>query len=455
LSAVTELTEPEWVRPIAWWLAYPLGFVGAYPEGAAGPPAPGEHRLGRIQAWLEYLKGQGVNAVALGPIFKSETHGYDPLDHMTLDPRLGEDSDFDAFVAEAHRLGLRVQLDGVFNHVARSHPRVQVAMADGLDSPSMKWFKPLEFGDGEIELDTVAGSDNLIELNHNEPAVQNYVVDVMRYWLDRGIDSWRLDSAFRVPTSFWAEVLPRVRETHPDAYFVAEVINGDYAAFVKASTVDSVTQYELWRAIWSSLDKGNLHQLAWALDRHNALLETFVPTTFIGNQDTSRIASMIRDRRHLPHAVALLAMLGGTPIVYAGDAHGATGFRDAGPDGKRAVRQEFPANPHDLDVDLQSYEVFETYKQFFALRRRNQWLHRAQTETLAVEDKFIVLRVFPHPEDGTGQSLLLLLNLDDEPRERPTDVGPHVFLACDPETARTGVLAPHGWAVAAGEPDTQ
>lgn len=451
-GAVTELTEPDWVRPIAWWLAYPLGFVGAYPEGAAGPPAPGEHRLGRIQLWLEYLKKQGVNGIALGPIFKSETHGYDTLDHLTLDPRLGEDADFDAFIAEAHRLGMRVQLDGVFNHVARTHPRAQVALADGLDSPSMRWFKHTDYGDGDYALATVESSDNLFELNHNEPVVRDYVVEVMRHWLDRGVDSWRLDSAFRVPTSFWADVLPRVRETHPDAYFVAEVINGDYAAFVKASTVDSATQYELWRAIWSSLEHKNLHQLAWALDRHNMLLETFVPTTFIGNQDTSRIASMIRDPRHLPHAVALLAMLGGTPTVYAGDAQGATGFRDEGPGGKLAVRQEFPADPNAMTLDLDTSEIFETYKQLFAVRRRNPWLHRAQSEVLLVENEHIVIRISQHPDDGTGQSLLLLLNLADTPRERPADIAPHVFLACDPETGATGVLAAHGWAVAAGSP---
>jgi len=440
------------VRPIAWWFAYPLGFVGAYPEGDAGPPAPGEHRLGRIQLWLEYLKKQGVNGVALGPIFKSETHGYDTVDHLTLDPRLGEDADFDAFIAEAHRLGLKVQLDGVFNHVARSHPRAQIALADGLQSPSMAWFKPVDFGEGDLALEHVEGSENLIELNHRAPVVRDYVVEVMRHWLDRGIDSWRLDSAYRVPTSFWADVLPRVRETHPDAYFTAEVINGDYAAFVKASTVDSVTQYELWRAIWSSLDQKNLHHLAWALERHNHLLDTFVPTTFIGNQDTSRIASIIRDPRHLSHAVVLLAILGGTPIVYAGDAQGATGFRDEGPGGKLAIRQEFPADPNTLTLDLDSHEIFETYKQLFALRRRNQWLHRAQCEMLLVEDEHIVIRVVPHPEEATGQSLLLLLNLADTPRERPAGVDAHVFLACDPETGRTGVLAAHGWAVAAGAP---
>src|SRR4051794_38220608 len=111
-------TEPEWVRHAIWWHVYPLGAVGAFPA-PDGPPGPDEHRLRRLVAWLDHVVALGASGIVLGPIFASTTHGYDTVDHLRIDPRLGDDSDFDELVAQAHRRGLRVLLDGVFNHVGR------------------------------------------------------------------------------------------------------------------------------------------------------------------------------------------------------------------------------------------------------------------------------------------------------------------------------------------------
>jgi cyclomaltodextrinase / maltogenic alpha-amylase / neopullulanase len=115
------VTVPPWVRHVIWWHVYPLGFVGAFP--AAAPPVPGEHRLRRVAEWFDHAIQLGASGIALGPIFASRTHGYDTSDHYHVDPRLGDDDDFDYLVAEAHRRGLRVLLDGVFNHVGVDCPR--------------------------------------------------------------------------------------------------------------------------------------------------------------------------------------------------------------------------------------------------------------------------------------------------------------------------------------------
>jgi cyclomaltodextrinase / maltogenic alpha-amylase / neopullulanase len=361
------VTEPEWVRHAVWWQVYPLGFTGAYPD--RGDDAP--HRLGRLQAWLDYAIELGVSGLALGPIFASETHGYDTVDHLRIDSRLGDDGDFDALIAAAHDRGLRVLLDGVFNHVGRGHAAFRAALRDGPAAPTASWFT--RAGD---DYATFEGHPGLVALNHAEPAVADMVTDVLRHWLDRGADGWRLDAAYAVPAGFWATVLPRVRETHPEAYFVAEVIHGDYPEFVTASTVDSVTQYELWKAIWSALNSANFFELSWALDRHNGFLDTFAPLTFVGNHDVTRIASQLADERDLPLALAVLFTAGGTPSVYAGDEQAYRGVKEDRTGGDDAVRPAFPDKPADLVP--YGWPTYRVHQELIGLRRRHAWLHRAR-----------------------------------------------------------------------------
>ncbi|HOW93945.1 MAG TPA: alpha-amylase family glycosyl hydrolase, partial [Mycolicibacterium fallax] len=119
------MTEPDWVAHAIWWQVYPLGFVGAYPSEQ--PPGPAAHQLARVTAWLDHAQALGASGIALGPIFASRSHGYDTTDHFRIDPRLGTDDDLDALVAAARERGLRVLLDGVFNHVGTEFPRYRAA----------------------------------------------------------------------------------------------------------------------------------------------------------------------------------------------------------------------------------------------------------------------------------------------------------------------------------------
>ena len=129
---------PDWVRHAIWWQVYPLGFVGAFPAGI--PPAADEHRLSRLVDWLDHAIGLGASGIALGPVFASRTHGYDTTDHYRIDPRLGDDADFDRLVDEAHRRGLRVLLDGVFNHVGTDFARYRDAV-ERSDPGAVAWFR--------------------------------------------------------------------------------------------------------------------------------------------------------------------------------------------------------------------------------------------------------------------------------------------------------------------------
>ena len=148
-------------------------------------------------------------------------------------------------------------------------------LAQGREAPTASWFRlTWPEGGGAPEYADFEGHGALVALNHAEPAVADYVTEALTHWLRRGADGWRLDAAYAVPAGFWATVLPRVRAEFPDAYVVGEVIHGDYPEFVKESTVDSVTQYELWKAVWSALNDGQLLRAGWALERHNGLSAT-------------------------------------------------------------------------------------------------------------------------------------------------------------------------------------
>ncbi|MGW1344574.1 alpha-amylase family glycosyl hydrolase [Kribbella sp. NPDC002412] len=373
-----------------WWQIYPLGFTGA--EQSASPAVV--HRLGRVENWLDYAVELGCSGLLLGPIFASETHGYDTVDHFRIDPRLGDDADFDRLVAAAHERGLQVALDGVFNHVARSFA-----------GPS-EWFRRREDG----SLDNFEGHEHLVALNHSDPAVARYVADVLSHWLGRGVDAWRLDVAYAVPPEFWRAVLPR--EEFPDAWFFGEVIHGDYAEYVAASGLDSVTQYELWKAIWSSLNDGNFYELAHALGRHDALLDTFVPQTFVGNHDVTRIATQLADERHLGHALAILFAVGGVPSIYAGDEQAFRGLKEDRAGGDDAIRPEFPDSPGELDPS--GWPTYRLYQELIGVRRRNPWLTRARTQVEHLANETIALR----STDGDSD-LVLLLNISDEAQTFP------------------------------------
>ncbi len=394
------MSAPAWVQHAIWWHIYPLGFVGAFPAQPA--PAPQEHRLRRIIAWLDHAVTLGASGIALGPVFASRTHGYDTTDHYRIDPRLGEDTDFDDLVAQAHQRGLRVLLDGVFNHVGTEFPRYQAALAG--DSEALRWFH----GGRPERFRTFEGHDELITLNHRSDAVIDYVADVLSHWLDRGADGWRLDAAYAVPQRFWAQVLPRVRAHHPDAWFVGEVIHGDYAAMVAESGYDSVTQYELWKAIWSGLNDANFHELDWALQRHNEFLDAFAPQTFIGNHDVTRIATQLDDVRHVPHALALLMTAGGVPTIYAGDEFGFRGRKEERAGGDDAVRPEFGSPP--IPVDDSGAAMFALHQYLIGLRRRHPWLHTARTAALLLDNRHYIY------ESRSGDdALIVALNLTDHP----------------------------------------
>ncbi|MGK5678261.1 alpha-amylase family glycosyl hydrolase [Actinoplanes sp. URMC 104] len=398
----------EWVDHVIWWHVYPLGFGGG---------------LGKLAGWLDYPLELGANGLQLGPVFASETHGYDTVDHFRIDPRLGDDAQFDALVAACRERGLHVLLDGVFNHVGR-----------GFQAPQ-SWFKGTVF----------EGHGSLVELDHDNPEVLAYVVRVMRHWLDRGVSGWRLDVAYGVPPAFWRAAVGQVRETHPEAWFTGEVIHGDYATWLRESGLDSITQYELWKAVWSSLNDGNLWELAWAHKRNNEVLAAGLPLTFVGNHDVTRIASKLTDERHLGHALVVLFTTGGVPSVYYGDEQGYRGVKEDRPGGDDEVRPPFPERP--ADFSAYGKPVFALHQRLIGMRRRHAWLVRAHTS----EEHLTNTAAAFVATDGEHR-LVTLLNIGDQPYGFPIPPdGLRLIETHDEDLSREVLTVPaHGWSILEG-----
>lgn len=414
----------EWTDTVIWWHCYPLGFVGGEARSGDLPPGVVRHRLGRLHDWLGYVVELGCNGLLLAPVFHSTSHGYDTLDYYDIDPRLGDLADFDALVADATGRGLRILLDGVFNHVSREHPLVTRALAAGPDSAAGRWLKWVEGYPYCFE-----GNLDLVELDLTHPPVIDEVVAVMSHWIARGVDGWRLDAAFAPGAAAWRPIVERVKAAHPDAWILAEVLTDDFVEFVAASGVDSVTQYELWKAIWSSMNDVNLHELAWALTRHTEFQKHFRPQTFVGNHDVTRIATKLHDPRHVMLAAALVSMLPGVPSIYAGDEQGFTAEKLDQPHGDNPVRPPFPPTPQGLLP--YGAPIHAAYRRLIGIRRRHPWLVDATASVREVTNESIVIDLVG---GGAGQRLALALNVGGMPRRVDGAlVAPHDFLVLGDE----------------------
>lgn len=431
-------------RSEIWYHLYPLGFLGADDQnpapGAVGGPI--SHRLADLVGWLDQLVDLGVTGLLLGPVFESGSHGYDVVDPFRIDRRLGSEMDLVRLIDECHQRSLRVGLDVVFHHVGRGHAYFVDVLAHGRESARSDWFH-VDFdrqGDDGFSYANFEGHDQLVKLNHANGQVLDWAVDVAGYWLDRGVDALRLDAAYAIPAAFLATFENRVRALRPDLLLVGEVIHGDYVAIAKASRLASVTQYELWKAIWSSLNERNFYELAHALDRHSDFCQHFVPWNFVGNHDTTRIATKLIDRRHLAHALAILFTLPGIPAVYAGDEQGAEGTKYDREGGDAEIRRPLPYQPAELAGD--SLLIWQMHRELIAVRRARPWLVDGALKVTHLGNRSIAFEV------RSQQHLLVtLLNTDD--RSVPCAIPPGLVPVAGHAVAKPEAteLPAHGWGI--------
>jgi glycosidase len=329
----------HWAHDAIFYHIYPLGLCGAPQRNDFHSPA--QPRLDRLHVWVDHIAGLGANAVYLGPLFESTSHGYDTVDYYHVDRRLGDNRTLARLADALHARGLRLILDGVFNHVGRDFWALADVRQNGPASPYCGWFQGLDFGRASPYGDPFVyqgwnGCLDLVKLNLHHPAVREHLLGAVEAWVrEYGIDGLRLDAADCVELGFLRELAAFCRRLRPDFWLVGEIIHGDYRTWANPQTLDAVTNYECYKGLYSSHNDRNYHEIAYALNRQFGAggLYTGLPLyAFADNHDVSRVASILHERAHLYPLYCLLLTMPGAPSVYYGSEWGVEGVKVNGSD---------------------------------------------------------------------------------------------------------------------------
>lgn len=330
-----------WFDEAVIYQIYPLGLCGAPAENDGVQ----EHRILRVLDWVEHIKALGADTVLFNPLFESDRHGYDTRDMTRVDCRLGTNEDFAKVCAALHEAGLRVMLDGVFNHVGRGFWAFQDVREKKWDSPYKDWFHVsfdgnTEYNDG-FWYEGWEGHNELVKLNLYNPAVVDYLFRSIRGWVEQfDIDGLRLDVAYSLAPEFLKQLRSFTAGLKADFALMGETLHGDYNRWMNDEMCHSVTNYECYKGLYSSFNCMNMfeigHSLArqfgpeqWTLYKGKHLL------AFLDNHDVERIASILQNKEHLRPAYGLLFGMPGTPAVYYGSEWGIEGKKS---DGDAALR---------------------------------------------------------------------------------------------------------------------
>lgn len=377
----------KWYTEAFFYHIYPLGLCGAEPENpllngrdAKGEDASITHRLEEITGWLLHMKELGITALYLGPLFESESHGYDTLDYFTVDRRLGDNQDLKNLVKECHQLDIRVILDGVFNHVSRHFFAFEDVLKNNKDSIYVNWISGLDLagnnssGDG-LSYEGWDGHESLVTLNLENHDTREHLFDAVRFWIDTfDIDGIRLDAADCLDDNFIQDLSLVCAHKKDDFFLLGEIIHGDYTHWANPNMLHSVTNYEVWKGLWSSIKDRNMFEIAWTLKREfgdEGLYRGLPLYNFADNHDVDRIIEKLDNPVHLYPLYLLMFCIPGIPSLYYGSEIGLKGAKN-GPDDSgmrpRLRIDEFMRNAEHYDLAGTIARLAEIRKDSIALK---------------------------------------------------------------------------------------
>ncbi len=401
-----------WYDEAIFYHIYPLGMTGAPKQNIYGEP---EHRLNTLIPFISEIKKLGCNALYIGPLFESVGHGYETTDYKKLDARLCTNEDLTAFVAECHKQGIRVVLDGVFNHTGRDFFAFQDIKRHRESSIYRDWYCNVnfygnnEYNDG-FSYDNWGGYDLLAKLNQHNPEVRDYICDVIRFWVKEfDIDGIRLDAADVLDFSYMQMMRQIANEVKPDFWLMGEVIHGDYIRWVNGDTLHSVTNYHLHKALYSGHNDHNYFEVAHTVKRLYEMggnkpdgLKLY---NFVDNHDVERIYTKLNNKSHFIPVHILLYTLPGVPSIYYGSEFGIEGQKERGSD--------------------YSLRPAISYEQYVAKTQNNNFVNlisrlgkiRTETKALSYGDYKELLLTncqYAFARNYNGQSVIVTVNNSDD-----------------------------------------
>lgn len=312
---------------------YPIGFCGAPHENDGKP----EHRILHVLDWIDHFRKLGVTRILFNPLFESDRHGYDTRSFTEVDVRLGTNEDFRRVCEALHQAGIGVVLDGVFNHVGRGFPYFCDVIEKKWDSPYKDWFY-INFNDSWAEdgftYQNWEGHNNLVKLNLQNPDVRSHLFSAVDQWIEEfHIDGIRLDVAYCIDRAFLRDLSAHVHSAHPEVILLGEMIGGDYNVLLREGNLDSVTNYECRKGLFSSMNSHNLFEIGYSLNRQFGSDPWCLYTgrhllSFADNHDVDRLASVLEDKRDLPLTYDLIYAMPGMPCVYYGSEWGIEGKKN-------------------------------------------------------------------------------------------------------------------------------
>ena len=401
-----------WYDSAIFYHIYPLGLCGCEKENDYILKEGGFNRLNQ---WADHMADMGFDAVYIGPLFESGTHGYDTTDYKKVDSRLGTNEEFASWVKLCHQKGIKVVVDGVFNHTGRDFFAFKDLMERKWDSWAKDWYCHVNFNESGpfndgFSYESWRGYAILPRLNMQNKAVRDYMLDVVRFWIrEFDIDGIRLDCADVLDFEFMRQLRETTEAVKSDFWLMGEVIHGDYGRWVNDKMLHSVTNYELHKGIYSAHNSHNYFEMA------HSVLRLFGPYglckgarlyNFVDNHYVDRITNKLADKRDLVPVYVFLYTIWGIPSVYYGSEFGIEGQKADGSDD--LLR---PA------IDLQSFinpdpELTDLLKSLSEIRKNHEALSFGEYKEL-----FLQNRQYAYGRVYNGQACITVLNNDDGPKE--------------------------------------
>lgn len=322
-----------WADESVFYHIYPLGFCGAPAWNDFSGRT--DKRIYRLTEQLGHLKNLNINALYLGPVFESGSHGYDTADYFRLDSRLGTNDDFAAVCRLFRENGIRIVLDGVFNHAGRHFWAFRDVLERGETSPYYNWFyirrgRNNRFGD-VFTYRTWEGHGGLVKLRLTNRDVRHHLFEAVRMWIERfDIDGLRLDAAHHLDKKFIRDLRRFCKSLKPDFWLMGEVTGGDYNERMNDAMLDSVTNYEAYGCLFSAFNSRDMGIMARNLQGQYDWYRGRHLYNFADNHDVSRIASRLKRKKDLKALYTLLFAMPGIPSIYYTSEFGMKGNRRRG-----------------------------------------------------------------------------------------------------------------------------